>query len=62
MFFGHIEKELLGTEIDPNWQQQKLPENLQLQIDKGQGRQDIWECQYEEIQALVKNQDVKKLK
>jgi hypothetical protein len=62
MFFGYIEKELLWIEIDPSCQRRQLPENLQLQIDKGQGKQDIWECQCEEIQEAVKEKTVKKLK
>jgi len=62
MFFGYIERELLSMEIAPNWQNRQLPENLQLQIDKGQGKQDIWECQYEAIQEAVKKQSVKKHK
>lgn len=61
MFFGYIERELLWMEINPNWQPTKLPENLELEIDKGQGKQDIWECQCEEIQEAVKKQSVKKL-
>ncbi|BCL36014.1 hypothetical protein [Nostoc sp. MS1] len=62
MFFGYIEKELLGIEIDPTNQTTTLPESLQLQINKGQGKQDIWECQCEEIQAAIKKQSEKKLK
>lgn len=62
MFFGYIERELLWMEINPNWQSTKLPESLQLQIDNGQGKQDIWECQCEEIQEAMKKQSDKKHK
>ncbi len=62
MFFGYIERELLSMEINPNWQPTKLPENIQLEIDREQCKQDIWQCQCEEIQEAVKKQSVKKLK
>ena len=62
MFFGYIERELLSIEIAPNWTNKQLPENLQLHIDKGQGKADIWECQCEEIQEAVKKQSEKHLK
>lgn len=62
MFFGYIERELFWMGIAPNGQNTELPENLQLHLDKGQGKQDIWECQCEEVQEAVKKQSEKKLK
>lgn len=62
MFFGNIERELLWKEMLLSWQSTQLPGNLQLQIDKGQGKQDIWDCQCEEIQEVVKKKSMKNLK
>ncbi|HEY9803394.1 MAG TPA: hypothetical protein V6D25_23825 [Leptolyngbyaceae cyanobacterium] len=62
MFFGYIERELFWMGTAANWQNTELPKNLQLHIDKGQGKPDIWECHCEEIQEAVKKQSEKKLK
>lgn len=56
MFFGQVERELLWAEVYSHWQNTKLPDNLQLQIDKGQGQQDIWECRCEDIQEALGKQ------
>ena len=56
MFFGQVERELLWVEVNSNWQNTKLPDNLQLKIDQGQGQQDIWECCGEDIQEALTEQ------
>lgn len=49
MFFGKIEKDLLNGELWSVWQQTKLPEHLQLLVDKEQRkRDDIWELPSED--------------
>ncbi|MBD2252321.1 hypothetical protein H6G14_13540 [Nostoc parmelioides FACHB-3921] len=56
MFFGQVERELLWVEVHSHWQNTKLPDNLQLKIDQGQGQQDIWECSCEDIQEALTKQ------
>ncbi|MDZ8049905.1 MAG: hypothetical protein RMX68_033860 [Aulosira sp. ZfuVER01] len=45
MIFGKIERELLDIELHPICYKTKLPEKLQLLVDKEQGKCDIWEYQ-----------------
>ena len=49
MFFGKIERDLLDGELWSVWQQTKLPEHLQVLVDKEQRiRDDIWELRSED--------------
>ncbi|OYD99291.1 hypothetical protein CDG77_02210 [Nostoc sp. 'Peltigera membranacea cyanobiont' 213] len=57
MFFGQIERECLYGE---NWtisQPAKLPDHLQLLVDKEEVKCDIWELQSQELenQAIHQN-------
>ncbi|AVH71722.1 hypothetical protein [Nostoc sp. 'Lobaria pulmonaria (5183) cyanobiont'] len=45
MFSGKIEKELFGEEIWSIWQTTKLPDHLQLLVDRELEKRDIWELQ-----------------
>ncbi|MDZ8134881.1 MAG: hypothetical protein RM049_06210 [Nostoc sp. DedQUE04] len=45
MFSGKIEKELFSEEIWSIWQTTKLPDHLQLLVDRELGKRDIWELQ-----------------
>ncbi|MFN6514871.1 MAG: hypothetical protein RMY29_010255 [Nostoc sp. CreGUA01] len=45
MFFGQLERECLYGEIWSVWQTTKLPEHLQLLVDREQVKHDIWELQ-----------------
>lgn len=47
MFFGQFERECLYGEIWSVWQTTKLPEHLQLLVDREQVKYDIWELQSE---------------
>ncbi|MBD2677195.1 MULTISPECIES: hypothetical protein [Nostoc] len=47
MFFGQFERESLYGEIWSVWQTTKLPEHLQLLVDREQVKYDIWELQSE---------------
>ncbi|MDZ8096156.1 MAG: hypothetical protein RMZ42_30105 [Nostoc sp. DedQUE05] len=45
MFSGKIEKEFFSEEIWSIWQTTKLPDHLQLLVDRELGKRDIWELQ-----------------
>ncbi|MDZ8189969.1 MAG: hypothetical protein RMX96_34680 [Nostoc sp. ChiSLP02] len=47
MFFGQLERESLCGEIWSIWQTTKLPEHLQLLVDREQIKYDIWELESE---------------
>ncbi|MEH2383770.1 MAG: hypothetical protein V7K27_33600 [Nostoc sp.] len=48
MFFGQNEKELFCGEFWSIWQNNKLPDHLQLLVDQELGKRDIWELQTQE--------------
>ncbi|QLE56296.1 hypothetical protein [Nostoc sp. TCL26-01] len=60
MFFGHIEQELLWEAVDANWQNKKLPDNVQLPIESELGKQDIWEYQSQDMQPEQSQQPKQK--
>lgn len=51
MFFERVERESLFEEFWSLWQEKKLPERIQLLVDREQqeqGKRDIWEWQSQE--------------
>ncbi|MFN6525259.1 hypothetical protein [Nostoc sp. ChiSLP03a] len=52
MFSGKIEKELFSEEIWSIWQTTKLPDHLQLLVDRELGKRDIWELQSQKSDDL----------